>query len=115
MAKGDFVGEFELYVLLALVHLRDEAYGVSIRREIESRTGREIAIGAIYATLARLEDKRLVRFRVSDPQPIQGGRSRKYFTLTASGVRALRHSTTMLERMMAGWSPAIEPAIKDAP
>ena len=105
MAKGDFVGEFELYVLLALAHLGDDAYGVTIRREIEGRTGREIAIGAVYATLSRLEDKDLVRFRISDPQPVQGGRSRKYFMLTAAGHRALRHSTGMLARMMAGWSP----------
>lgn len=105
MAKGDFVGEFELYVLLALVHLGDDAYGVTIRREIETRTKREIAIGAVYATLARLEEKGLVRFRVSDPQPIQGGRARKHVLLTAAGERALRHSTNMLARMMAGWSP----------
>lgn len=105
MAKGDFVGEFELYVLLALAHQGDEAYGVTIRREIEERTGRTIAIGAVYATLARLEEKGLVQYRISDPQPVQGGRSRKYFTLTAAGTRALRHSTAMLARMMAGLSP----------
>ena len=105
MAKGDFVGEFELYVLLALAHLGVEAYGVTIRREIETRTQREVAIGSVYATLARLEEKGLVRFRVSDPQPIQGGRARKHCFLTAAGERALRHSTTMLARMMAGWSP----------
>src|SRR5215218_432116 len=105
MAKGDFVGEFELYVMLALAHQGDEAYGVTIRREIEARTGRTIAIGAVYATLARLEDKELVRFRVSEPQPVQGGRARKYFSLTAAGARALRHSTAMLARMMAGLTP----------
>jgi DNA-binding PadR family transcriptional regulator len=105
MAKGDFVGEFELYVMLALAHQGDEAYGVTIRREIEERTSRTIAIGAVYATLARLEEKGLVQFRVSDPQPIQGGRARKFFTLTTAGARALRHSTTMLARMMAGLSP----------
>jgi PadR family transcriptional regulator, regulatory protein PadR len=105
MAKGDFVGEFELYVLLALAHLGEDAYGVTIRREIGTRTNREIAIGSVYATLARLEEKGLVRFRVSDPQPVQGGRARKHVFLTAAGERALRHSTTMLARMMAGWSP----------
>jgi PadR family transcriptional regulator len=105
MAKGDFIGEFELYVVLALVHLGDDAYGVTIRREIEARTGRTVAIGAVYATLARLEEKGLVRFRVSDPQPVQGGRARKYFSLTGAGTRALRHSTAMLARMMAGLSP----------
>jgi PadR family transcriptional regulator, regulatory protein PadR len=108
MAKGDFVGEFELYVMLALAHLGDEAYGVTIRREIEARTGRTIAIGAVYATLSRLEDKGLVRFRVSDPQPVQGGRARKYFTLTSAGTRALQHSTAMLARMIAGLSPDLK-------
>ena len=107
MAKGDFVGEFELYVMLALAHLGDDAYGVTIRREIEARTGRTVAIGAVYATLARLEEKGLVRFRVSDPQPVQGGRARKYFSLTGAGTRALRHSTAMLARMMAGLSPEL--------
>lgn len=105
MPKGDFVGEFELYVILALAHQGDEAYGVTIRREIEERTGRTVVIGAVYATLARLEEKGLVQFRISDPQPVQGGRARKYFTLTAAGRRALRHSTAMLARMMAGLSP----------
>ncbi len=105
MAKGDVVGEFELYVMIALAHLEDTAYGVTIRREIEVRTGRTVAIGAVYATLARLEEKGLVRFRVSEPQPVQGGRARKYFSLTGAGARALRHSTAMLARMMAGLSP----------
>jgi DNA-binding PadR family transcriptional regulator len=108
MAKGDFVGEFELYVLLALAHLEDDAYGVTIRREIEARTGRTVAIGAIYATLARLEEKGLVHFRLSDPQPVPGGRARKYFSLTRSGTRALRHSTSMLGRMIAGLSPDLK-------
>jgi PadR family transcriptional regulator PadR len=107
MPKGDFVGEFELYVMLALAHLGDDAYGVSIRREIEARTGRTVAIGAVYATLARLEEKGLVQFRISDPQPVQGGRARKYFSLTGPGTRALRHSTAMLARMMAGLSPQL--------
>ena len=70
MAKGDFLGEFELYVLLALSQLRTPPYGNAIRREIEARTGREIAVGAVYATLARLSDKGLVRFTLSAPEPI---------------------------------------------
>ena len=100
MAKGDFLGEFELYVLLALSQLRTPPYGNAIRREIEARTGREIAVGAVYATLARLSDKGLVRFTLSAPEPIPGGRARKCFRLTAAGDRALRHSTKMLVRMM---------------
>ena len=100
MAKGDFLGEFELYVLLALSQLRTPPYGNAIRREIEARTGREIAVGAVYATLARLSEKGLVRFTLSAPEPIPGGRARKCFRLTAAGDRALRHSTKMLVRMM---------------
>jgi DNA-binding PadR family transcriptional regulator len=109
MAKGDFLGEFELYVMLALAALEPEAYGVSIRQAIAGRTGRDVAIGAVYATLARLEDKGLVRFELSDPMPVQGGRARKYFTLTPAGRRALAHSTAMLTRMMQGWRPRTEP------
>jgi PadR family transcriptional regulator PadR len=100
MAKGDFLGEFELYVLLALSQLRTPPYGNAIRREIEARTGREIAVGAVYATLARLSEKGLVRFTLSAPEPIPGGRARKCFRLTAAGDRALLHSTKMLVRMM---------------
>ena len=102
MPKGDFIGEFELYVLLALAHLGDDAYGVTIREEIETRTARTVSMGAVYATLGRLGDKSLVRFRVSDPLPVQGGRPRKYYRLTPAGARALHHSTAMLARMMDG-------------
>jgi PadR family transcriptional regulator PadR len=108
MAKGDFLGEFEIYVMLALAHLAPEAYGVTIRQEITRRTDREIAIGAVYATLSRLEEKGLVRHTLSDPLPVQGGRTRKYFTLTSAGARALAHATAMLTRMMRGWRPRTE-------
>lgn len=103
MPKGDFLGEFEIYVMLALAHLAPEAYGVAIRQEITRRTGRDVAIGAVYATLSRLEDKGLVRHTLSDPLPVQGGRTRKHFTLTPPGERALAHATAMLARMMRGW------------
>ncbi|MGE5833431.1 MAG: PadR family transcriptional regulator [Acidobacteriota bacterium] len=107
MPKGDFIGEFELYVMLAIIHLGDDAYGIRIRQEIERRTGREIVIGAVYATLGRLRDKQLVGFTLSAPEPVQGGRARKHYLLTPDGVRALRHSTSMLTRMMAGADLAV--------
>ena len=110
MAKGDFVGEFELYVLLAIAHAGDAAYGATIRQEIERRTRRVVSIGAVHATLARLEDKGLVRFRVSEPQPVPGGKRREFFRLTAAGERAVRHSTTMLTRMLDGLSPDLRRA-----
>ena len=105
MAKGAYLGEFELHVMLALAHLTEHAYGITIWKEIERRTGREAAIGAVYATLSRLEEKRLVRHELSKPLPIQGGRARKYYSLTAEGERTLLHATSMISRMMQGWRP----------
>lgn len=102
MSKGRHLAEFEIYIMLALARLGEEAYGVSIRQEIEERTGRPVSIGAVYATLGRLEEKGMVSHRVSDPLPVQGGRSRKYFDLTPPGRAALQHSTEMLVRMMQG-------------
>lgn len=105
MPKGAFVGEFEVVVLLAIAHLGDEAYGLSIRREIESRTGRDPALGAIYATVGRLTDKGLVISRKSSPLPVRGGRSRNCLRLTPRGEQALRATTDMLSRMLDGWRP----------
>jgi DNA-binding PadR family transcriptional regulator len=99
---GKFLAEFELYVMLAMARLGNDAYGASIRKEIQKRTGRPVSIGALYATLARLGEKGMVTFRVSKPQPVQGGRARKYCHLTESGKEALEHSATMLGRMMDG-------------
>ena len=102
MSKGRHLAEFELYVMLALARLEDSAYGVTIRQEIEERAGRPVSIGAVYATLGRLGDKGLVSFRTSDPLPVKGGRSRKYFNLTVAGREALKQSMAMLERMKQG-------------
>jgi len=100
--KGEYLAEFEIFVMLAIVRLGDGAYGITIRKEIEGRAGRAVSIGAVYATLGRLEEKRMVEFRVSDPEPVQGGRSRKLVSLTATGRAALELSTAMLRRMMQG-------------
>jgi PadR family transcriptional regulator, regulatory protein PadR len=98
MAKGDFLGEFEIYVMLALAHLAPEAYGITVRQEITRRTGRDIAIGAVYATLDRVEAKGLVR---SDRGPVEGA-SRRLFALTAEGALALAESHAMHERLWQG-------------
>ena len=108
MGKGQYLGEFELYVMAALARLGDDAYGMTIRREIEDRSVRAVAIGAVYATLARLAEKGYVTFRISDPRPVQGGRARKHVLLTASGKRALTQSTTMLTRMLPGLAAAAQ-------
>ena len=103
-AKKPFLAEFELYVMLALARLGDEAYGAAIRREIEDRTQRPVSIGAVYATLGRLDDKGLLASWVSEPRPVKGGRSRKCYHLTDAGERALQHSAAMLTKMMDGVS-----------
>src|SRR5262245_29007138 len=105
MGKGQYLGEFEIYVMAAIVRLGDDAYGLTIRREIETRAGRSVALGSVYATLGRLDDKRFVTFTISDPRPVQGGRSRKHVHLTAAGRRALAHSMTMLTRMLPDLAP----------
>ena len=102
MSKGRYLAEFEQYVMLAIARLGDEAYGVTIRQEIEQRTGRPVSIGAVYATLGRLGDKGLVETRASEPLPMRGGRSRKIVRLTERGDRALRHTVGMLGRMLDG-------------
>jgi DNA-binding PadR family transcriptional regulator len=100
MPKGRYLGEFELYVMAAIVRLGGEAYGMAIGREIEARSGRTVAIGAVYATLARLQDKRLVTLTTGDPLPQPGGRPRRLARLTADGRRALREATAMLAGML---------------
>jgi PadR family transcriptional regulator PadR len=100
--KGQHVGDFELYLLAALSHLGDEAYGVTIRTSIEERSGRVVSLGAVYTTLERMADKGYVTFSVSEPEAVQGGRSRKHVQLTGAGRRALRDSAHALRGMLAG-------------
>ena len=107
MSRLDSLGEFEQSVLLAIVHVKDDAYGVTIRREIESRTGRSIAVGALYTALDRLERKGYVRSVSSDPTPQRGGRSKRYFTLLPAGAAALERSREMMQRMWAGLKPGM--------
>ena len=102
MAKLDVLGEFEQMVLLAIAQRGDDAYGVTIRGEIVRRTGRNVAIGALYTALDRLERKGLVSSSMSEPTPERGGRSRRYYVLRAAGAAALRQSRDRLDRMWAG-------------
>jgi DNA-binding PadR family transcriptional regulator len=101
----DALGEFEQSLLLAIAHRGDGAYGVAIRQEIERRTGREIAVGALYTALDRLERKGYVSSTMSDPTPERGGRSKRYFSLRPAGATALRQSRERLDRMWAGLAP----------
>ncbi len=83
------LGEFEQMVLFSVLRLGDEAYGLAIRDVIKDKTGRTVSSGAIYTTLGRLEDRRLIASSVGLPIPGRAGRPRKYYTLTRSGAKAL--------------------------
>lgn len=96
------LGEFEQIVMLAVLRLGDGAYGVPIRTDIERRTGRRVTVGALYATLDRLEAKGLLHSWFADPTPQRGGRSKRYFKLMPQGVRALAESKSALDSMWRG-------------
>lgn len=98
----DHLGEFEQIVLLAVLRLDENAYGVPVRREIEQRTGRSLTVGALYRTFDRLEEKGYLRSWFSDPTPERGGRSKRYFRITAPGRAALRESRDALAAMWEG-------------
>ncbi len=102
MAGRDYLGEFEHIIMLALLRLGDRAYGVTVRQEIELRTKREVSIGAVYATLDRLEKKGYVKSRHSDPTPERGGRSKRFFRVTAQGVTAVNQIQRALSSMTEG-------------
>jgi DNA-binding PadR family transcriptional regulator len=102
LMTGTNLGEFEQLVLLAVMHLGEDAYGATIRREIEARTGRRLAISAVYTTLERLEQKGLVRSWIGDPTPQRGGRRKKHYALQAAGAAALCHAYRTFTDMVAG-------------
>ena len=110
MQHGDLLGSLEHIVLLALARLDGTAHGMLIRREIEARTGRDVSIGAVYATLERLEQKGYVSSTTSEPTPERGGRAKRLFHLERAGQSALRISARTLRSMTAGldtrWRPA---------
>ena len=96
------LGEFEQLVLLALVRLGNGAYGASILREIRDRTQRDVPIGSVYMTLARLEKKKMVVSYVGNPSPERGGRRRKHYILNDPGQRALGRAYRALKVMSEG-------------
>lgn len=110
MGKGSFLGEFEQVVLLAVARLGDDGYGVTIRREIEERAEREVSVGAVYATLSRLEDKGMLSSWEGDPEARRGGRARRHYRLEPDGARALRAARGMMDRMWDGVDLGSEPA-----
>ena len=105
---ADNLGELEQLVLLALIRLGEEAYGIPVQRELARVARRRATFATVYATLQRLEAKGYVRSRLGEPTAERGGRRKKYFEPTASGTRALRRSIQATERMTRGIDPSWE-------
>jgi len=102
MPGRDYLGEFEHIIVLALLRLEDRAYGVTVRQEIELRTNREVSIGAVYATLDRLERKGYVKSHYGEPTSERGGRSKRFFRVTARGIAAVNRTQRALQKMAEG-------------
>jgi DNA-binding PadR family transcriptional regulator len=101
-------GDFELLVLLSIFRLGPDAYGATIRRDIEARTGRALAISAVYVTITRLEQKKMVRTAVGEPLAERGGRRRKHVRLLAAGERAVREAYRTFRGMVDGLEERFE-------
>jgi PadR family transcriptional regulator PadR len=99
---ADLLGAFEQAVLLTVWNLAEEAYGRSILRGVQSALNRQASAGAVYATLDRLEQKHLIISRLEEGSPARAGRARRYYRLTAAGIKALNESKAALEQMWRG-------------
>ena len=99
---AEVLGNFEQAVLLAIIRLRDEAYGRAILQEIETRLGRDVAAGAVHATLERLENKGLVTSHLGSGTAIRAGRPRRYYQLKSSGMSALNDARATVEDLWRG-------------
>ena len=104
MPKGDHLGEFEHLVMLAVLRLKEDAYGMRVRREIQRRTERSVSIGSVYATLDRLEKKGYTLSSVAASGPDSQGRARKFFRLSPGGAKALLDKEDAIQRMTEGLS-----------
>jgi PadR family transcriptional regulator PadR len=102
MARREFLGGFELLVLLALIRLGDDAYGVPIAAAIEESSGRSVALGSVYITLERLTKKGLVRSELGEATAIRGGRAKTYFRITVEGLREVRRAQRTLVSLWRG-------------
>lgn len=108
MAKGVHLGEFEQLVMLAVLRLGDNAYGMTVRREIERIAYRSATLGSVYGTLDRLEEKGYVSSWHEDPDPVRGGHPRRYFHVEPEGKLALANARDMMRRMWRGVKLASE-------
>jgi len=107
-AKAPYLGELEQQILLIVLRLGDDAYGYPIGEQLRTAAGRRIARGALYTALERLEAKGCLRSTMGAPLPERGGRARRYFTVTAAGMRALRDSRRVLLGLWDGLESKLE-------
>ena len=99
MTERSYLGEFELMLLLAVIHLGHDAYGVPISRELEAHRGRDVSVGSVYAALERMEAKGLVVSTLGDPTPERGGKAKRYFRITREGLRQVHETRRVLTRL----------------
>jgi PadR family transcriptional regulator PadR len=99
MREHSYLGEFELMILLTIIRLGDEVYGVPLARELSTIRGADVAVGSVYAALDRLELKGLIVSSLGDPSPERGGRAKRYFRVTEQGLRAVRETRRMLSKL----------------
>lgn len=99
MPERGYLGEFELMLLLAVIHLGDDAYGVPISRELEAHRGRTVSVGSVYAALERLETKGLVTSSLGDPTPERGGKAKRYFRITKEGLHQVQETRRVLTKL----------------
>jgi DNA-binding PadR family transcriptional regulator len=102
MGRGNGLSQLQQYVLLCLIRLGDEAYGVPIHQEIEERTARSVSIATVYTALDRLEQEGLITSYLSPPLPERGGRAKRLFRLSAEGATALRQARQVHDSMWEG-------------
>lgn len=99
MSVRSYLGEFELMLLLAVIHLGEDAYGVPISRELEKHRGKDVAVGSVYAALERLEAKGLIISMLGDPTPERGGKAKRFFRITKEGLRQVHETRRVLTRL----------------
>ena len=96
---GAYLGEFEELVLLTIATLGEEAYGVSIQHDIETRCNRSISIGALHSTITRLEEKGFLKSWLGGATQARGGRSKRYYEITAAGKKSVAESKSLRDEL----------------
>jgi PadR family transcriptional regulator PadR len=99
MREHSYLGEFELILLLTILRLGEDAYGVPLTRELSMLRGKDVSVGSVYAALDRLELKGLITSSLGESSPERGGRAKRYFRVTEEGLRSVRETRKVLTRL----------------